>query len=126
MCTRKRTGTGGFIKSSGCFGRSPTRQEPRASQAALCAAEAATTVAVVENKQELIAAAKRALKHAKAVLMQELLPHFEQDIRQASELGSMVADDAPAPSEMFNVVHRQAIHEAGHAVAAALLGSTLR
>ncbi len=97
-------------------------KQPRASVAARCAAEAATAAVVVENKHELIAAAERALTHAREVLKPELLPHFEEDIRQASELGATVADDAPAPSEMFNVVHRQAVHEAGHAVAAARLG----
>lgn len=96
--------------------------QPKAAHAAFLAAEAAAAVTVVESKHELIALAQQALTYAEKVVPPESLQHFSRDIEQASELGARLTHDAPAPPEMLNVVKRQAVHEAGHAVAAARLG----
>jgi hypothetical protein len=45
-----------------------------------------------------------------------------EEIERLGGFGCGLADDAPAPAQTLDFVHRQAIHEAGHAVAARQLG----
>ena len=95
---------------------------PKASHAAFCASEAATAVCVAMERHELVETVQRALQHAREALKPECYGVFEDDIQQVARLGRGLADEAAVPPEMLDFVHQQAVHEAGHAVAACHLG----
>lgn len=94
---------------------------PVASRAALSAAEAARAASLWMERQRLIEAAERVLEYASAAIQEELRPTFEEDLDRVARTGFGLADDAPAPSSMLAFVFEQAIHEAGHAIAACLV-----
>jgi len=90
--------------------------QPKASYAALCAAEVARAVALTSNRQELVLAAERAQASAQQAIKPECLADFETDIEQAAQLGCGLTDSDPAPLKILDFLHCQAVHEAGHAV----------
>jgi len=93
----------------------------KACRAALCAAEAATAACMASDRQSLIQTAERALECAREFREPDGDRALEEEIQRLGRLGDGLSDDAPAPPEMLNFVHQQAVHEAGHAVAACLL-----
>ena len=95
---------------------------PMASYAASCAAEAATCLHLQTDREGLLAAAERTLDLARKAIRPECLADFEADIEQISQLGCSLADSDPVHPDLLAFVHYQAVHEAGHAVAACLLG----
>lgn len=96
--------------------------QPNASHAAVCAAEAARMVSLTTDRQGLVFTAQRALDSAREALRPECLADFEADVEQVAQLGCGLTDSDPVPPEMLGFVHYQAVHEAGHAVAACRLG----
>ena len=92
-----------------------------ASLAARCAAEAVAAASLTKDRRSLIQAAERAMKCVRAFGKLEGDRLLEKEIKELARLGHGLTDDDPAPPNMLDFLHKQAVHEAGHAVAACLL-----
>jgi hypothetical protein len=98
------------------------KNQPKACRAALCAADAARAVSLTTDRQELVFTAQRALVLASEAIKPEYRADFEADIERVAHQGSGVMDSDPVPAAMLDFVYCLAVHEAGHVVAASLLG----
>jgi hypothetical protein len=97
-------------------------RDTRADVAALCASEAAAAVRLAGDRQDLVKAAERAMEYIRRFGKPESDRDLEKDIAHCAELARGLTNNDPSPTEVLDLVHRQAVHEAGHAVAAYLLG----
>ncbi|MGD0383131.1 MAG: hypothetical protein ABSA77_06385 [Thermoguttaceae bacterium] len=98
--------------------------DTRADVAALCASEAAAAVQLATDRQNLVKAAARVMEYIRRLDKPECDRILEDDIAEFVKLARGLTNNDPAPTAPaeLDLVHRQAIHEAGHAVAACQLG----
>jgi hypothetical protein len=92
---------------------------PNASKAAICAAKACELTAL--SGDELIQAARECIEFAIAASAENgcLLG---ADLAETARIAEQMRSDDPAPEQMLNFAHQQAIHEAGHVVLARIRG----
>lgn len=95
--------------------------DQQAQVAALCAAEAATAVRLATDRPSLRQTADRAFAHVQKLGKPECDRILKEDIEEVALAGRGLTDTTPAAAAMLGFVHYQAVHEAGHAVAAYLL-----
>jgi hypothetical protein len=88
--------------------------------AALCASYSAAALELIKDRYKLIESAQHTLNYALEFLDSKNHSAFEDDLQRIVRLGTGLSDDDPVPPEMLNFVYEQAVHEAGHAVAALL------
>ena len=95
----------------------------RADVAALCASEAAAAVRLATDRQNLVEAADRAIEYIRRLDKPDGDRILEDDIAEFAKLARGLTNNDPAPPAPaeLDLIHRQAVHEAGHAVAACCL-----
>lgn len=96
--------------------------DSRAAVAAFCAAQAAMAIQFSTDKTRLLEVAERAVKCVQGCGKPESDAILAADIEQCAKLAHGLTDDDAAPLAILDFVHYQAVHEAGHAVAACGLG----
>lgn len=92
--------------------------DPRAAVAAFCAADAAMAVRLSTDRPNLLEAAERVVRCIQGLRKPEQDSILAHDIEQCTSLAHGLTDRDPAPPEILDFVHYQAVHEAGHAVVA--------
>jgi hypothetical protein len=95
-----------------------------ANVAALCASEAAAAVRLATDREDLVKAAEGVMECIRRLDKPECDRILEEDIAEFAKLARGLTNNDPAPPAPaeLDLVYRQAVHEAGHGVAACRLG----